>query len=113
VVDGYLVYHRQSLRLINDPNKGFFVPLFVRYPPSLPFHSPSNLQQVLSVATIIIGVINYGHPTVELVYALYWVYVVLAVTVSITMLMIWFNQPHDLKGFTPAYAFLVCPSSSS
>ena len=23
------------------------------------------------------------------------------------MLMIWFNKPHDLKTFTPAWAFLV------
>jgi hypothetical protein len=24
------------------------------------------------------------------------------------MLMIWFNKPHDLTTFTPAWAFLVC-----
>ncbi len=26
------------------------------------------------------------------------------------MIMIWFNKPHDLMHFTPAYAFLVSPS---
>jgi len=25
------------------------------------------------------------------------------------MLMIWFNKPHDLKTFTPAWAFLIFP----
>jgi hypothetical protein len=26
------------------------------------------------------------------------------------MLMIWFNKPHDVNTFTPAWAFLVCSS---
>jgi tellurite resistance protein TehA-like permease len=25
------------------------------------------------------------------------------------MLMIWFNKPHDIKTFTPAWAFLIFP----
>jgi len=29
------------------------------------------------------------------------------------MLMIWFNKPHELTQFTPAYAFLVCPGYST
>jgi hypothetical protein len=38
------------------------------------------------------------------------VYVVLAVGVCFPMLMIWFNKPHDIKTFTPAWAFLVSSS---
>ena len=30
-----------------------------------------------------------------------------AVFVCFPMLMIWFNKPHDLNKFTPAWAFLV------
>jgi hypothetical protein len=41
----YIVYPRQSARLIKDPVKGVFVPLIV-----------------LSFATIIIGTINYAVP---------------------------------------------------
>ena len=36
------------------------------------------------------------------------VYVVFACIVCFPMLMIWFNKPHDLTTFTPAWAFLVC-----
>ena len=35
------------------------------------------------------------------------IYVVLAVLVSFPMLMIWYNKPHDVTTFTPAWAFLV------
>ena len=34
-------------------------------------------------------------------------YVSFAVAVCFPMLMIWFNKPHDLNTFTPAWAFLV------
>lgn len=34
-------------------------------------------------------------------------YVSLAVLICFPMLMIWFNKPHDLNTFTPAWAFLV------
>lgn len=37
------------------------------------------------------------------------VYVTFAMLASFLMLMIWFNKPHELTQFTPAYAFLVCP----
>lgn len=37
------------------------------------------------------------------------VYVTFAVLICTPMLMIWFNRPHDLTQFTPAYAFLVFP----
>jgi len=91
-----IVYPRQSLRLIQDPVKGIFVPLIV-----------------LSFATIIIGTINYavptGHVSPNLIYALFWVYTFFAVVTSFTMLMIWFNNAHDLNHFTPAYAFLIFP----
>ena len=35
------------------------------------------------------------------------IYVLLSVFVSFPMLMIWFNKPHDVTTFTPAWAFLV------
>ncbi|KAL1705766.1 voltage-dependent anion channel-domain-containing protein [Schizophyllum commune] len=91
-----IIYPRQALRLIKDPVKGIFVPLVV-----------------LSFATIIIGTINYavpsGHVHPGFIYALFWVYVTFALVTCIPMLMIWYNQPHDLTHFTPAYAFLVFP----
>ncbi|KAH9166888.1 voltage-dependent anion channel-domain-containing protein [Lactarius sanguifluus] len=91
-----LLYPQQSRRLINDPVKGVFVPLIV-----------------LSFATIIIGTINYGvvpghlHP--EGIYVLFWIYVFLSILVCFPMLMIWYNKPHDVKTFTPAWAFLIFP----
>ncbi|TFL01185.1 voltage-dependent anion channel [Pterulicium gracile] len=91
-----MVYPRRSLQLIKDPVKGIFVPLIV-----------------LSFATIVIGTIHYavpsGHVHSESIYVLFWVYVLFAVIVSFPMLMIWFNQGHDLTTFTPAYAFLIFP----
>ena len=108
------MYPKQALRLIKDPVKGIFVPLVV-----------------LSFATIIIGTIKYavptGHVHPNFIYALFWyhtphfmrkrcnssfvfcrIYVVLACLVCFPMLMIWYNKPHDLNTFTPAWAFLVC-----
>ncbi|ESK84796.1 malic acid transport protein mae1 [Moniliophthora roreri MCA 2997] len=91
-----IIYPRQAWRLMQDPVKGIFVPLVV-----------------LSFATIIIGTINYavptGHVSVSLIYALFWVYVVFSLITCFPMLMIWFNKPHDLSHFTPAYAFLIFP----
>jgi len=96
--------------------KGVFVPL-----------------AVLSFATILIGTINYGmrepspppplpatlttrstavpsgHVSPNLIYYLFWVYVSLSLLVCFPMLMIWFNKPHDLTTFTPAWAFLIFP----
>ncbi|KAF9019958.1 hypothetical protein BDZ89DRAFT_283291 [Hymenopellis radicata] len=91
-----IVFPRQALRLVQDPVKGVFVPLIV-----------------LSFATIIIGTINYaipsGHVSPEFIYVLFWLYVTFAIITCFPMLMIWFNKPHDLSHFTPAYAFLVFP----
>ncbi|KAJ3518185.1 hypothetical protein NLJ89_g31 [Agrocybe chaxingu] len=59
------------------------------------------------------AILNYavpsGHVTPEAIYALFWVYVALAVLACFVMLMIWFNEPHDIAHFSPAYAFLVFP----
>ncbi|KAI0742252.1 voltage-dependent anion channel-domain-containing protein [Daedaleopsis nitida] len=92
----FILYPQQSLRLIKDPVKGIFVPLIV-----------------LSFATILIGTVKYavpsGHVHPEFIYALFWVYVVFACIVCFPMLMVWFNSPHDLKTFTPAWAFLIFP----
>ncbi|KAI9460729.1 voltage-dependent anion channel [Russula earlei] len=91
-----ILYPRQSRRLICDPVKGVFVPLIV-----------------LSFATIMIGTINYGvipgHLSPEGIYVLFWVYVFLSVSVCFPMLMIWYNKPHDVCTFTPAWAFLIFP----
>ncbi|KAK0460049.1 voltage-dependent anion channel-domain-containing protein [Desarmillaria tabescens] len=91
-----ILYPRQAWRLVQDPVKGIFVPLIV-----------------LSFATIIIGTVNYafpsGHASAGFIYALFWVYVVFAVLTCFPMIMIWFNKPHDLMHFTPAYAFLIFP----
>ncbi|KAJ8519350.1 hypothetical protein ONZ45_g3704 [Pleurotus djamor] len=91
-----LLYPKQAWRLLRDPVKGIFVPLIV-----------------LSFATIIIGTINYtvptGHSSPDFIYVLYWVYIGFAVLLCFPMLMIWFNRPHDLNSFTPAYAFLIFP----
>ncbi|EIM86417.1 uncharacterized protein STEHIDRAFT_121377 [Stereum hirsutum FP-91666 SS1] len=92
-----ILYPRQAWRLITDPVKGVFVPLVV-----------------LSFATIIIGTINYLlKPPISIeppfVYALFWVYVAAAVLICFPMLLIWFNKPHDINTFTPAWAFLVFP----
>jgi ABC-type nitrate/sulfonate/bicarbonate transport system permease component len=38
--------------------------------------------------------------------------VTFALLVCIPMLMIWFNGQHDIKTFTPAWAFLVFPMVS-
>ncbi|TFY77488.1 hypothetical protein EWM64_g6524 [Hericium alpestre] len=89
-----ILYPRQARRLITDPSKNIFVPLVV-----------------LSFATIIIGTVNYAqnHVSSGFIYALFWVYTAASVLVCFPMLMIWFNEPHDLKTFTPAWAFLVFP----
>ncbi|PBK67190.1 hypothetical protein ARMSODRAFT_1020683 [Armillaria solidipes] len=91
-----ILYPRQAWRLVQDPVKGIFVPLIV-----------------LSFATIIIGTVNYafpsGHVSAGFIYALFWVYVIAALLTCFPMIMIWFNKPHDLMHFTPAYAFLIFP----
>ncbi|TFK27689.1 hypothetical protein FA15DRAFT_635310 [Coprinopsis marcescibilis] len=83
-------------RLMKDPKRGIFVPLIV-----------------LSFAGIIIGVIKYGIPkygfNLESAYVLFWAYVAFSIVTCIPMLCIWFNQPHELAEFTPAYAFLIFP----
>ncbi|QRW08455.1 C4-dicarboxylate transporter/malic acid transporter [Ceratobasidium sp. AG-Ba] len=74
-----ILYREQSLRLLFDPVKG----VFVRFPA---------------------GIIHPGF-----IYEIFWVYVIFAVGVCFPMLMIWFNKPHDIKTFTPAWAFLIFP----
>ncbi|KAI0029364.1 voltage-dependent anion channel [Vararia minispora EC-137] len=91
-----VLYPRQAKRLVTDPTKNIFVPLVV-----------------LSFATLIIGTINYavvpGLMDPSIVYGLFWVYVTLSIGVSFPLLVIWFWKPHDIKTFTPAWAFLIFP----
>ncbi|KAI0036945.1 voltage-dependent anion channel-domain-containing protein [Vararia minispora EC-137] len=91
-----ILYPQQARRLVTDSNKNIFIPLVV-----------------LSYATIIIGIINYGvTPGVveeELAYVLFWIYVVAAVGLSFPLLMIWYNEKHDITKFTPAWMFFMFP----
>ncbi|KAF8657318.1 hypothetical protein AX16_002240 [Volvariella volvacea WC 439] len=91
-----ILYPRKAWSLLQDPVKSIFVPLMV-----------------LSFATLIIGTIHYafpsGHVGPNTVYGLFWAYVAFAIVICFPMLMIWFNKPHDLSKFTPAYAFLIFP----
>ncbi|KAG2010268.1 hypothetical protein CC2G_013106 [Coprinopsis cinerea AmutBmut pab1-1] len=84
-----ILYPKQALRTLVNPAKSVFVPLFV-----------------LSFANIIIGVIHYWHLDGTSAYILLWIYVGLAVLICLPLLVVWFNQPHDLYQFTPASAFL-------
>ncbi|KAI0700919.1 voltage-dependent anion channel-domain-containing protein [Cytidiella melzeri] len=91
-----LLYPRQAKRLLTDPASIIFVPLMV-----------------LSFATVIIGVINYavpaGHVGPNFIYVLFWLYVGLSIAICFPMLLIWFDKPHELTKFTPAWAFLIFP----
>jgi tellurite resistance protein TehA-like permease len=91
-----ILYPKQAKRLVTDSGKNIFIPLMI-----------------LSFATIVIGIINYGvQPGVlgkDTGYILFWVYVTLAVGISFPLLMIWYNQKHDIRTFSPAWMFLVFP----
>ncbi|KAK0205201.1 voltage-dependent anion channel [Desarmillaria ectypa] len=91
-----LEFPHRAWRLLQDPVEGLFPPMMV-----------------LSFATIIIGTVNYavinGPASANVVYVLFWIYVGLSLTTCFPMLLIWFNQPHDILRFTPGYAFLVFP----
>ena len=50
---------------------------------------------------------GFVHPS--FIYDLFWVYLSASLIICIPMLMIWFNKPHDLRTFTPAWAFLIFP----
>lgn len=43
------------------------------------------------------------------IFVMHRVYVAAAVLICFPMLLIWFNKPHDINTFTPAWAFLVFP----
>ncbi|SJL12072.1 uncharacterized protein ARMOST_15493 [Armillaria ostoyae] len=90
-----ILFPRHAWTLLQDPIQGIFVPLMV-----------------LSLATIVIGTVNYdityGHIGPDLIYALFWQVAHLHAA-CFPMLKIWFSQSHDLAHFAPAYAFLVFP----
>ena len=50
---------------------------------------------------------GFVHPS--FIYVLFWVYLSVSLLICIPMLMVWFNKPHDLTTFTPAWAFLIFP----
>ncbi|KAK0489454.1 voltage-dependent anion channel-domain-containing protein [Armillaria novae-zelandiae] len=96
-----ILFPRHAWTLLQDPIQGIFVPLMV-----------------LSLATIVIGTVDYdityGHIGPDLIYALFWqvarlIYLAFSIATCFPMLKIWFSQSHDLAHFAPAYAFLVFP----
>ncbi|KAK0452754.1 voltage-dependent anion channel-domain-containing protein [Desarmillaria tabescens] len=102
-----ILFPRHAWTLLQDPIQGIFVPLMV-----------------LSLATIVIGTVDYdmtyGHVGSDLIYALFWqvahsrgglcmIYLAFSIITCFPMLKIWFSREHDLAHFAPAYAFLVFP----
>ncbi|KAK0215087.1 voltage-dependent anion channel-domain-containing protein [Armillaria fumosa] len=89
-----ILFPRHAWTLLQDPIQGIFVPLMV-----------------LSLATIVIGTVDYdityGHIGPDLIYALFWIYLAFSIATCFPMLKIWFSQSHDLAHFAPAYAFLM------
>ncbi|KAK0452756.1 voltage-dependent anion channel [Desarmillaria tabescens] len=88
-------------------------------PAIFPRHAWSRLQDpiqgtfVVSFATIVVGTmdydLNYGHISSNLVFALFCIYLVIAIATCFPMIKITFSQPHDLPHFAPSYAFPVFP----
>ncbi|KAK0219452.1 voltage-dependent anion channel-domain-containing protein [Armillaria nabsnona] len=85
-------YPRLARSRLHDPIQGIFVPLMV-----------------VSFATIIVGTINYdvtyGHVNSNLIYALFWVYLAIAMATCFPMIKITFSQRRELVDFAPSYAF--------
>lgn len=81
---------------LQDPIQGIFVPLMV-----------------VSFATIVVGTIDYdmsyGRISSNLIYALFWIYLAIAIATCFPMIKITFSKPHELSNFAPSYAFPVFP----
>ena len=130
----FSVYPKKALRLLTDPATSIFVPLIVRLSVLIhdvlltktshrSFHSPLSLS-VPSTTQFHLAMSAPGSSTGSSGTQWFWpsprttrltfrlarnrVYVTFALITCFTMLMIWFNKPHDLAHFSPAYAFLVC-----
>ncbi|KAG0143898.1 hypothetical protein CROQUDRAFT_162666 [Cronartium quercuum f. sp. fusiforme G11] len=95
VIQAYL-YPSRAKSLLFDPATTIFVPTFA-----------------LNFATLILGLVNYAVPANVLGWVglevLFYCYVFLALVICIPLLVAWYNKPHDLKTFTPAWAFLLFP----
>lgn len=93
-----ILYPRHSKELLKDPQKSVFFPLIA-----------------LSMASIIIGVLDNEHGYCRNIcgstcaFTLFWVYLVLSLVICMPMLWLWFEKPHPLSDFTPAYAFPIFP----
>ncbi|KAH9820342.1 voltage-dependent anion channel [Melampsora americana] len=80
------LYPKQFKRVIMDPSRNSFIPTFA-----------------LNFATILVGIVNYvifessvpTEHTLHKVYALFWVYVVIASVVAFSVMTIWFLRPRD------------------
>ncbi|KAG0144429.1 hypothetical protein CROQUDRAFT_47333 [Cronartium quercuum f. sp. fusiforme G11] len=90
------LYPARAKSVLFNPATTIFVPTFA-----------------LNFATLIMGLVNYGVPANVLSWValevLFYCYVVLALVICIPLLVAWYNKPHDLKTFTPAWAFLLFP----
>ncbi|KAG0144440.1 hypothetical protein CROQUDRAFT_14099, partial [Cronartium quercuum f. sp. fusiforme G11] len=90
------LYPSRAKAVLFDPATTIFVPTLA-----------------LNVATLILGLVNYAFPAKvvswETLEVLFYCYVVLALVICIPLLVAWYNKPHDLKTFTPAWAFLLFP----
>ncbi|KIY64179.1 hypothetical protein CYLTODRAFT_493343 [Cylindrobasidium torrendii FP15055 ss-10] len=87
-----ILFPQRTLRLIQHPVEGSFVPLMA-----------------LCLAPIFLGTLTYGKVSAGFAYILFWLYVSVALSICLPMLVVWFAEPHDLTHFTPAYAFLIFP----
>ncbi|KAK0472532.1 voltage-dependent anion channel-domain-containing protein [Armillaria novae-zelandiae] len=78
-----------------------------------PIHGISVPLMAVSFATIIVGTINYdvayGHVSSNFIYALFWVYLAIAMATCFPMIKITFSQPRDLLDLAPSCAFPVFP----
>lgn len=78
-----------------------------------PIHGISVPLMVVSFATIIVGTINYdvayGHVSLNCIYALFWVYLAIAMATCFPMIQITFSQHRNLLEFAPSCAFPVFP----
>ncbi|KAK0488379.1 voltage-dependent anion channel [Armillaria luteobubalina] len=74
-----------------------------------PIHGISVPLMVVSFATIIVGTINYdvayGHVSLNCIYALFWVYLAIAMATCFPMIQITFSQHRNLLEFAPSCAF--------
>ncbi|KAG0143037.1 hypothetical protein CROQUDRAFT_661784 [Cronartium quercuum f. sp. fusiforme G11] len=67
----------------------------------------------LNSNALILGLINYAVPagimSWESIEFFFYMYVIMSVCICVPLLVNWYDKPHDIRTFTPAWAFLVFP----